>query len=50
MGTLMFDLGASIDCKAEHLYQFAVMGSVLAMILDDKSNPSVGLLVKCWPR
>ena len=42
--THVLDLGANIDCKAEHLYQFAVMGSVLAMILDDKSNPSVGLL------
>lgn len=42
--THVLDLGANIDCKAEHLYQFAVMGSVLSMILDDKSNPSVGLL------
>ena len=42
--THVLDLGANIDCKAEHLYQFAVMGSVLCMILDDKSNPSVGLL------
>ena len=42
--THVLDLGANIDCKAEHLYQFAVMGSVLSMILDDKNNPSVGLL------
>jgi len=42
--THVLDLGANIDCKAEHLYQFAVMGSVLSMILDDKLNPSVGLL------
>ena len=42
--THVLDLGANIDCKAEHLYQFAVMGSVLSMILDDKTNPSVGLL------
>ena len=42
--THVLDLGANIDCKAEHLYQFAVMGSVLSMILDDKKNPTVGLL------
>ena len=42
--THVLDLGANIDCKAEHLYQFAVMGSVLSMILDDKINPTVGLL------
>ena len=28
--THMLDLGANIDCSAEHLMQFAVMGSVLA--------------------
>jgi glycerol-3-phosphate acyltransferase PlsX len=42
--THVLDLGANIDCKAEHLYQFAVMGSVLSMILDEKENPTVGLL------
>jgi glycerol-3-phosphate acyltransferase PlsX len=42
--THVLDLGANIDCKSEHLYQFAVMGSVLSMVLDEKVNPSVGLL------
>ena len=42
--THVLDLGANINCKAEHLYQFAVMGSVLSMILDDNDNPKVGLL------
>ena len=42
--THVLDLGANIDCEAEHLYQFAVMGSVLSMILDDNDNPKVGLL------
>jgi glycerol-3-phosphate acyltransferase PlsX len=42
--THVLDLGANIGCKAEHLYQFAVMGSVLAMVLDENPNPSVGLL------
>ena len=42
--THVLDLGANIGCKAEHLYQFAVMGSVLAMVLDENTNPTVGLL------
>ncbi|MFM2111395.1 MAG: hypothetical protein RLZZ271_55 [Pseudomonadota bacterium] len=43
-GTLVLDLGANVDCSAEHLFQFAVMGSALASALDSDSNPSVGLL------
>ena len=42
--THMLDLGANIDCSAEHLLQFAVMGSVLVQSVDDNSNPSIGLL------
>ena len=42
--THVLDLGANIDSKAEHLYQFAVMGSALSSVLDEKVNPSVGLL------
>ena len=42
--THVLDLGANVDCKAEHLYQFAVMGSVLCMVLDDNESPKVGLL------
>lgn len=42
--THMLDLGANIDCTAEHLLQFAVMGSVLAQSVDDNPNPSIGLL------
>ncbi|MCK4707983.1 MAG: phosphate acyltransferase PlsX [Gammaproteobacteria bacterium] len=42
--THMLDLGANIDCSAEHLLQFAVMGSVLAQSVDEIANPSVGLL------
>ncbi|MDJ0881415.1 MAG: phosphate acyltransferase PlsX [Gammaproteobacteria bacterium] len=42
--THMLDLGANIDCTAEHLLQFAVMGSVLAQSVDDNSQPSIGLL------
>jgi phosphate acyltransferase len=40
----MLDLGANVDCGAEHLLQFAVMGSALASALDNISNPTVGLI------
>ncbi|WP_286742735.1 phosphate acyltransferase PlsX, partial [Aquabacterium sp. UBA2148] len=42
--TTVLDLGANVDCTAEHLLQFAVMGSALVSAVDGKSNPSVGLL------
>jgi len=42
--THMLDLGANIDSSAEHLYQFAVMGSVLSQSLDQIKHPKVGLL------
>lgn len=42
--THMLDLGANSDCSAEHLYQFAVMGSVLANAVDGTVRPRVGLL------
>ena len=40
----MLDLGANVDCQAEHLFQFAVMGSVLISAIKEKIEPSVGLL------
>jgi len=42
--TTMLDLGANVDCTAEHLYQFAVMGSALVEATEHKSRPTVGLL------
>jgi len=42
--TTVLDLGANVDCTAEHLLQFAVMGSALVSAVDGKANPSVGLL------
>lgn len=42
--TTMLDLGANVDCSAEHLLQFAVMGSALVSALRDEPAPSVGLL------
>jgi len=40
----MLDLGANTDCTAEHLLQFALMGSTLVTALEGKSNPKIGLL------
>ncbi len=41
--TKMLDLGANIECSAEQLVQFSIMGSALAT-LDGGSSPTVGLL------
>lgn len=40
----MLDLGANVDCQGEHLFQFAVMGSVLTAAVDNIERPRVGLL------
>ncbi|MEM7292105.1 MAG: phosphate acyltransferase PlsX [Pseudomonadota bacterium] len=40
----MLDLGANIESSAEHLFQFAVMGSVLAQAVDSIESPRVALL------
>jgi len=42
--THMLDLGANVDCTAEHLFQFAVMGSVMTEAIDNIERPRVGLL------
>ncbi len=42
--THILDLGANVDCKAEHLYQFALMGSILAESIDKKGASKIGLL------
>jgi glycerol-3-phosphate acyltransferase PlsX len=42
--THMLDLGANVDCSAENLLQFAVMGSVTATAVDNVEKPRVGLL------
>jgi len=42
--THMLDLGANVDSSAEQLFQFAVMGSVLAEAIDSTHAPKVGLL------
>ena len=42
--TVMLDLGANPDCSADHLVQFAVMGSVIASDLHGVDRPRIGLL------
>lgn len=42
--TLMLDLGANAECTPEQLFQFAVMGSVLATAVHGIASPRVGLL------
>jgi phosphate acyltransferase len=42
--TWMLDLGANIDSSAEHLFQFGLMGSVLASAVDGNPAPRVALL------
>ncbi len=42
--TYMLDLGANVDCTAEHLLQFGIMGAALAAAIEHKDRPRVGLL------
>lgn len=42
--TRVLDLGANVDSSADHLFQFAVMGSVLTSAVDNIERPTVGLL------
>lgn len=42
--TLMLDLGANAECTPEQLFQFAIMGSVLATAVHEVDKPRVGLL------
>jgi len=42
--THMLDLGANSECSAEHLFQFAVMGSVVASDMHGIARPRIGVL------
>jgi len=42
--TYVLDLGANVDCTADHLLQFAIMGAMLVAAVEHKERPSVGLL------
>ena len=42
--THILDLGANVDCSAEHLLQFGIMGAELVASVEQKPRPTVGLL------
>lgn len=42
--SLMLDVGANVDCKAEHLVQFAIMGNAYAKEIMGLKKPRIGLL------
>jgi len=42
--TYMLDLGANADCTPEHLFQFAVMGAVVATGIENIEHPRIALL------
>jgi len=42
--TVLLDVGANVDCRPRHLYQFAVMGRMFAQRTLGVPNPTVGLL------
>ncbi len=42
--TYVLDLGANVNCTAEHLLQFGMMGASLVSSVENKPNPSIGLL------
>lgn len=42
--TYMLDLGANVDCTAENLLQFGIMGSALCTAIEHKEKPRIGLL------
>src|SRR5436853_559943 len=42
--SVLIDSGANADCRAEHLLQFALMGSVFAQEILDIPKPTVGLM------
>jgi glycerol-3-phosphate acyltransferase PlsX len=43
-GHIVMDVGANIECKPEHLLQFAVMASALSTVYQGVESPRVGLL------
>lgn len=42
--TMVFDVGASVDCKPNHLLEFAIMGDIYMKSVYGLENPRVGLL------
>jgi phosphate acyltransferase len=41
---VMMDVGANVDCRPQHLFQFGVMASAFSQVLFDIDRPRIGLL------
>jgi glycerol-3-phosphate acyltransferase PlsX len=41
---LLLDAGTNVDCRARHLFEFAIMGSIYYGLMLKKERPSVALL------
>ena len=41
---VMMDVGANVDCRPQHLYQFGIMASVFASVTFGIAEPRIGLL------
>lgn len=42
--SLLLDVGANVECRSDHLFQFALMGSAFAQDILDRESPTVGIL------
>ena len=42
--SILLDVGATVDCSAQHLIQFALMGHEYAQHVLNKAHPTIGLL------
>jgi len=42
--TIVLDVGANVDCSADNLFQFGLMGEVYAKVVLNKENVTLGLL------
>lgn len=43
-GCSLLDVGANVDCKPKHLFQFAIMGKIYTENIFSIKNPRIGLL------
>ncbi len=41
---MVFDAGASVDSKPQHLFEYSVLGTIFAKEIYNTSNPTVGIL------
>ena len=41
---MLMDIGANVDCRPQHLFQFAIMASSCSGLLLNKDRPRIGLL------